>query len=243
MAVARAAIDAGEFAVARRALDEITTDRPTQRACLLQAEISAKEHGDHGRAREWMARALRAARDPVWTADGQASDVWLPASPVTGRLDAFEWKVPVAEIGGPVLQVDDVLADHHEAEQPAGADPGHRHGARGDRTRPRPAPRPARSPVPAEVVKPPEPEAGPGARRPTACRNRPRRRWPSPPTTRPPCRPRARRSCRRRPSSPWRGRRTIPAPRRRLPRRPAAARCSAADGSCRFPGLPPGPPP
>lgn len=120
MAIARAAIDAGEFAVARRALDDIAaTAPPTQRACLLQAEISAKEHGDHGRAREWMARALRAARDPVWTADGQASDVWLPASLVTGRLDAFEWKVPVAEIGGPVLQVDDVLADHHEAEQPA----------------------------------------------------------------------------------------------------------------------------
>jgi HemY protein len=120
MAIARAAIDAGEFTVARRALDDIAaTASPTQRACLLQAEISAKEHGDHGRAREWMARALRAARDPVWTADGQASDVWLPASLVTGRLDAFEWKVPVAEIGGPALQVDDVLADHHEAEQPA----------------------------------------------------------------------------------------------------------------------------
>lgn len=121
MAVARAAIDAGEFDTARRALSELTGERPTQRACLLMAELAAKEQGDHGRAREWMARALRAARDPVWTADGQASDVWLPASPVTGRLDAFEWKVPVAEIGGPVLQVDDVLADHHEAEQRAAA--------------------------------------------------------------------------------------------------------------------------
>ncbi len=29
--------------------------------------------------------------------------------------------MPVAEIGGPVLQVDDVLADHHESEQPAAA--------------------------------------------------------------------------------------------------------------------------
>lgn len=119
MAVARAAIDAGEFETAHRVLAELTGERPTQRACLLMAELAAKEHGDHGRAREWMARALRAARDPAWTADGQASDVWLPASLVTGRLDAFEWKVPVAEIGGPVLQVDDVLADHHEAEQPA----------------------------------------------------------------------------------------------------------------------------
>ncbi|PTM60445.1 heme biosynthesis protein HemY [Phreatobacter oligotrophus] len=119
MAVARAAIDAGEFERARKALEPLVADSPTQRACLLMAELSAKDGGDHGRAREWMARALRAARDPVWTADGQASDVWFPASLVSGRLDAFEWKVPVAEIGGPVLQVDDVLADHHESEQPA----------------------------------------------------------------------------------------------------------------------------
>lgn len=119
MAVARAAIDAGEFAAAHTALGELTAAAPTQRACLLMAELVAKESGDHGRAREWMARALRAARDPVWTADGQVSDVWLPASLLSGRLDAFEWKVPVAEIGGPLLQIDDVLADAHEAPQPA----------------------------------------------------------------------------------------------------------------------------
>jgi HemY protein len=47
-----------------------------------------------------MARALRAARDPAWTADGFVSDRWLPVSPVTGRLDAFQWKVPLAELGG-----------------------------------------------------------------------------------------------------------------------------------------------
>lgn len=119
LAVARAAIDAGEFATARRVLEEATEGTATQRACLLMAELSAKDGNDQGRAREWMARALRAARDPVWTADGQTSDVWLPVSPVTGRLDAFEWRVPVAELGGPVLHVDDVLADAHEPEMPA----------------------------------------------------------------------------------------------------------------------------
>ena len=46
--------------------------------------------------REWLARAVRAPRDPAWTADGIVSDEWEPLSPVTGRLDAFEWKVPVA---------------------------------------------------------------------------------------------------------------------------------------------------
>ncbi len=41
---------------------------------------------------------MRASGDPAWTADGVVSDRWLPVSP-SGRLDAFEWKVPLAEIG------------------------------------------------------------------------------------------------------------------------------------------------
>jgi HemY protein len=97
LAVARAALDAQEFAVARVALRPLLKE-PTQRAAALMAEIEERESGDEGRAREWMARALRAPRDPKWTADGIVSDRWIPVSPASGRLDAFEWKVPVAEI-------------------------------------------------------------------------------------------------------------------------------------------------
>ncbi len=63
--------------------------------CLLMAEIEEGQSGDQGKAREWLARALTAPADPAWTADGVTSDDWAPASPVTGRLDAFEWKVPL----------------------------------------------------------------------------------------------------------------------------------------------------
>ena len=62
------------------------------------AELEEKEHGDEGRAREWMTRAVRARRDPAWTADGIVSDRWMPVSPVTGRLDAFQWKDPIADL-------------------------------------------------------------------------------------------------------------------------------------------------
>jgi HemY protein len=70
------------------------------------AEIEETEHGDEGRVREWMARAMRASGDPVWTADGTVSERWLPVSP-SGRLDGWEWKVPLAEIGvtRPVIEV------------------------------------------------------------------------------------------------------------------------------------------
>src|SRR5712691_8135195 len=88
------------LAVAREALAPLLAE-PTQRVAMLMAELEELEHGDVGRARQWMARAMRAARDPAWTADGVVSEHWLPVSPVTGRIDAFEWKVPLAELPGP----------------------------------------------------------------------------------------------------------------------------------------------
>ena len=97
LAVARAAIDAGEFAVARATLAPYVT-APTRRVATLMAEIEENEHGDEGRVREWMGRAMRASGDPVWTADGVVSDRWLPVSP-NGRLDGYQWRVPLAEIG------------------------------------------------------------------------------------------------------------------------------------------------
>ena len=97
LAVARAAIDASEFARAREALAPFI-DRPTQRVAMLMAEIERTEHGDSGRARAWTLRAVRALHDPAWTADGYVSDRWRPVSPVTGRLDAFQWQTPVASL-------------------------------------------------------------------------------------------------------------------------------------------------
>jgi HemY protein len=97
LAVARAALDAREFATARSALAPYVSV-PTRRVATLMAEIEETEHGDEGRVREWMGRAMRAAGDPAWTADGVVSDRWLPVSP-NGRLDGYEWRVPLAEIG------------------------------------------------------------------------------------------------------------------------------------------------
>ncbi|MEA2888214.1 MAG: HemY protein [Bradyrhizobium sp.] len=97
LAVARAAIDASEFSRAREVLAPYIAD-PTQRVAMLMAEIERGEHGDTGRARAWMLRAVRARHDPVWTADGYVSDRWRPVSPVTGKLDAFQWQTPLAAL-------------------------------------------------------------------------------------------------------------------------------------------------
>ncbi len=105
LATARAALDAQEFTAARSALAPYIAE-PSQRVAMLMAEIESREHGDEGRAREWLARSIHAKRDPTWTADGIVSERWIPISPVSGKLDAFEWKVPVTpiQLPGPVIE-------------------------------------------------------------------------------------------------------------------------------------------
>ena len=94
IALANAAIEAQDFGAARKALEPLMESRLTQRVCTLMARIEG-EQGNTGGVREWLARAVNAPRDPAWTADGIIADDWAPVSPVTGALDAFQWRVPV----------------------------------------------------------------------------------------------------------------------------------------------------
>ncbi len=96
IAVARAAIAAGDYKAARDSmLPHIQgNERPTARMCLIMAELEEAEHGDSGFTRDWLARAIRAPRDATWIAGVVMSDRWLPALPATGKLDVFVWKRP-----------------------------------------------------------------------------------------------------------------------------------------------------
>jgi HemY protein len=144
LALARAALDARELGIARTALAPLTA-APTQRVAMLMAELEELT-GDAGRAREWMGRALHARHDPAWTADGFVSERWMAVSPVSGRLDAFQWKVPVEEV---IVE--------------GGMIEGHAPAAIGT------APPPAPEPPPAE----PPPPAAPAARVPSVRRDGP----------------------------------------------------------------------
>ena len=111
--VAQAALDAGELKLARENAEAALRLTPRESAYLLMADIEEAQTGDQGRVREWLARAVKAPRDPAWTADGVVSAHWAPASPVTGRLNAFEWKVPLTEITtdtSPVLEGEDLTS-------------------------------------------------------------------------------------------------------------------------------------
>ena len=109
LALARAAIDAQDWATAREELRGVIATHPSERAFVMMAEIEEGEHADIGRARDWLGRAVRAPRDPAWMADGYVFDGWEPVSPISGRLDAFEWKAPVERM----------RADHPEEPPPA----------------------------------------------------------------------------------------------------------------------------
>ena len=104
--VARAALDAHDHGLARQRAEAALRLSPREGLYLLLADIEEADTGDQGRVRHWMAQALRAPRDPAWTADGYVSEQWGPVSPVTGKLDAFVWKVPVEQLSGPELDAE-----------------------------------------------------------------------------------------------------------------------------------------
>jgi len=107
VALAVAACDAHEWEEARAALLPLLAANPTARVCALMARIEGSQKRDAGRVREWLARAVRAPRDPVWIADGVVAEQWSPISPITGALDAFEWRTPSDQTRG----VSDALLD------------------------------------------------------------------------------------------------------------------------------------
>lgn len=110
LVVAHAALAAGEHAEARRHAEAAIRMAPTEGAYLLMADIEEAETGDQGRVRQWLGKAVKAQPDPAWVADGLVAERWAPVSPVTGRLDAFEWRQPVERLGSMIdQQTDDAL--------------------------------------------------------------------------------------------------------------------------------------
>lgn len=132
-AVAEAALEARELPLARVKAEAAARLAPTESVFLLLADIEEADTGDESRMRHWMAQALRSPRDPAWTADGVTSPSWLPVSPVSGRLDAFEWKAPPSQLSGSIedghLSADEAIrslppvsaAQHAPAREAPGA--------------------------------------------------------------------------------------------------------------------------
>jgi HemY protein len=123
VALARAAIAARRFDVAREALSSHIADQPQARVCALMAQIEDASD-DKGHVKEWLARALHAPRDPMWVSDGVANTRWVPVSPVTGEIVPCAWKTPYEAPQGhiafsPELATDKALLEAKSEPQPA----------------------------------------------------------------------------------------------------------------------------
>ena len=93
LVLARAALQAREFTIARDNLETLVLEHPTVRACMLMAELEEADSGNMGLVREWLARASRARRDKAWVGEGRVSETWAPMSP-SGKLGGFIWSEP-----------------------------------------------------------------------------------------------------------------------------------------------------
>jgi HemY protein len=156
LAVAHAALDARDFTLARTEALAASRMEPREGIFLLLADIEEAETGSVGKVREWLGRAIRAPRDPAWTADGYVSESWAPVSPVTGRLDAFRWKTPGQRIDAQGMVIE-APADQPESIGPAETPPAARLDTASAAT-------PATSPTAegADIAPPPGPPAANG---------------------------------------------------------------------------------
>ncbi len=89
-------IAAEDFPAARRALGDMPTRHPTQRALAIMAAIERGEGADDQVVRGWMARALTAPRGPQWCCDKcQAIHAtWAPICENCGGFDTLSWRDP-----------------------------------------------------------------------------------------------------------------------------------------------------
>lgn len=89
-------VAAEDFPAARRALGEIVTTHPTQRALAIMAAIARGEGEDDSIVRGWLTRALTAPLGPQWCCDKchAIHAQWHPICDNCGGFDTLSWCEP-----------------------------------------------------------------------------------------------------------------------------------------------------
>lgn len=89
-------IAAEDFPAARRALGDLVTRHPTQRALAVMAAIERGEGSDEAVVRGWLSKALVAPHGPQWCCDKcQAIHAeWHPICNNCGGFDTLSWREP-----------------------------------------------------------------------------------------------------------------------------------------------------
>ncbi|WP_370931512.1 heme biosynthesis protein HemY [Bartonella sp. DGB1] len=110
---ARSLLETGDIYQARQILEELIDSRPTENAYLLLADIEELQTGNKALIKQWLTKARIAPKDATWIGEGKSSTQWLPYSPISGKLDVFEWKTPKNDATPQkTLEKDDILYYH-----------------------------------------------------------------------------------------------------------------------------------
>jgi len=96
LAIARAALDADLWGQARKHLMSAGVDEPSARVCRMMADLEEAEHGDVGKARQWLVRSSHAGPDPAWVCSscGHTVESWSATCAGCQGFDTFAWCTP-----------------------------------------------------------------------------------------------------------------------------------------------------
>ncbi len=99
---------AEDFPAARRAVGDLPTRHPTQRALALLAAITRGEGAEDAVVRDLIAQALSAPRGPQWCCDKCQAihSSWQPVCDNCGSFDTLSWREPPANAAVPTGLVD-----------------------------------------------------------------------------------------------------------------------------------------
>ena len=116
MLIARFAIDAGDWAAARRALERILDHGASVSACLLQARLLELQDSESSEVQRWLERAATAAADPSWLCGtcGWRGAGWSAICPHCGDFDSLSWGRPPGQSRS-LAVLDTALRDADEA--------------------------------------------------------------------------------------------------------------------------------
>ena len=108
LVMAEVNIAAEDFPAARKALGDLATSHPTQRALTIMAAIARGEGADDAEVRGWLARALTAPRGPQWVCDSchAIHSAWQPLCDNCHGFDTLSWKEPAQPTGPSATQTE-----------------------------------------------------------------------------------------------------------------------------------------
>ncbi len=91
--LARAALAAGDYPLARETLQPLLEGRPDKETCQLMAELSELQGRDMDGARHWLKQATLAPVPPVWRCQEchEPNENWQPHCPTCGAFASIGW--------------------------------------------------------------------------------------------------------------------------------------------------------